>query len=77
MADATDLKSVVRKDVRVRVPLRVPIAFPGRVAKSCNSAFLRSKISNLAVFPACVKIVKNGKKWQFRASKWQKMAIKI
>ena len=41
---------------------RVPIAFFGRVVKSCNSAFLRSKISNLAVFPACAKIVKNGKK---------------
>ena len=48
MADATDLKSVVRKDVRVRAPPQVPFTlYPQKVKKN---AHVFTNITKMLIF---------------------------
>ena len=46
MADATDLKSVARKGVWVRLPLSIPITCEGGMAEWSNAAVLKTAGSN-------------------------------
>ncbi len=51
-ADATDLKSVIRKGVRVQFPPRAPIVFVATVMKPSGAGFRPARLSNGPVIAA-------------------------